>query len=221
MDAVRRRGLRGAGLRASPGGRCGRACRSSKARRARPLWAPKPAIERDARGIPVITAATRADLAYATGYAHAQDRFFQMDLSRRLAGGRTLGTVRRRGAEDGPAHAPLRLSRGRAARDRSARREAERAVIEAYARGVNAGLASLRAPALGIPAAARAAREPGCPRIPCWWCTRCGGSCSTARLRDELDRRRLERAAAKGSDARGRARAHHLRLRRPLGLGYA
>ena len=44
-------------------------------------------IERDARGIPVITAATRADLAYALGYAHAQDRFFQMDLSRRLAAG--------------------------------------------------------------------------------------------------------------------------------------
>src|SRR6187401_326957 len=44
-------------------------------------------IERDARGIPVITAATRVDLAYALGYAHGQDRFFQMDLSRRLAAG--------------------------------------------------------------------------------------------------------------------------------------
>ena len=44
-------------------------------------------IERDARGIPVITAASRTDLAYATGYAHGQDRFFQMDLSRRLAAG--------------------------------------------------------------------------------------------------------------------------------------
>ena len=44
-------------------------------------------IERDARGIPVISARTRADLAFATGYAHAQDRFFQMDLSRRLAAG--------------------------------------------------------------------------------------------------------------------------------------
>src|SRR5690349_9143774 len=44
-------------------------------------------LERDARGIPVITAATRTDLAYALGYAHGQDRFFQMDLSRRLAAG--------------------------------------------------------------------------------------------------------------------------------------
>src|SRR5690242_18782672 len=44
-------------------------------------------IERDARGIPVISATSRADLAFATGYAHGQDRFFQMDLSRRLAAG--------------------------------------------------------------------------------------------------------------------------------------
>ena len=44
-------------------------------------------IERDARGVPVISARSRADLAFATGLAHAQDRFFQMDLARRLAAG--------------------------------------------------------------------------------------------------------------------------------------
>ena len=44
-------------------------------------------IARDASGIPVITAKNRRDLAYATGYAHAQDRFFQMDLTRRNAAG--------------------------------------------------------------------------------------------------------------------------------------
>src|SRR3954462_5993675 len=44
-------------------------------------------IERDANGRPVVTAASRADLAYALGFAHAQDRFFQMDLSRRFAAG--------------------------------------------------------------------------------------------------------------------------------------
>ena len=52
-----------------------------------PQLAAQASIARDARGIPIITAHTRADLAYATGYAHAQDRFFQMDLSRRLAAG--------------------------------------------------------------------------------------------------------------------------------------
>ena len=36
---------------------------------------------------PVILAANRRDLAFATGFAHAQDRFFQMDLIRRKAAG--------------------------------------------------------------------------------------------------------------------------------------
>ncbi|MBV8402685.1 MAG: penicillin acylase family protein, partial [Gammaproteobacteria bacterium] len=44
-------------------------------------------IARDALGEPTIDAASRADLAYATGFAHGVDRFFQMDLSRRLAAG--------------------------------------------------------------------------------------------------------------------------------------
>src|SRR5437868_4786278 len=41
-------------------------------------------ITRDSRGVPTIEAAGRLDLAYATGFVHAQDRYFQMDLSRRL-----------------------------------------------------------------------------------------------------------------------------------------
>jgi penicillin amidase len=44
-------------------------------------------IERDALGVVTITASNRVDLAYATGYAHGQDRFFQMDLQRRVAAG--------------------------------------------------------------------------------------------------------------------------------------
>ncbi len=44
-------------------------------------------IERDADGIPVISATTREDLAFATGFAHGQDRFFQMDLIRRRTAG--------------------------------------------------------------------------------------------------------------------------------------
>src|SRR4029078_9371039 len=50
-------------------------------------------IERDVRGIPMITARSRVDLAYATGFAHAQDRFFQMDLGRRLASGELAEVV--------------------------------------------------------------------------------------------------------------------------------
>src|SRR5215475_4350823 len=38
-------------------------------------------------GVPTISGVDRADLAYATGFLHAQDRFFQMDLLRRAAAG--------------------------------------------------------------------------------------------------------------------------------------
>ena len=44
-------------------------------------------ISRDSLGVPTILATTRADLAYGLGFAHGQDRFFEMDLSRRLAAG--------------------------------------------------------------------------------------------------------------------------------------
>lgn len=44
-------------------------------------------IERDADGTPVIRAKSRVDLAFATGFTHAQDRYFQMDLMRRAAAG--------------------------------------------------------------------------------------------------------------------------------------
>src|SRR5918996_333860 len=44
-------------------------------------------LARDALGIPTIRGASREDVARATGFVHAQDRFFQMDLSRRRAAG--------------------------------------------------------------------------------------------------------------------------------------
>ena len=136
-------------------------------------------IERDARGVPVIGAGSRADLAFATGFAHAQDRFFQMDLSRRLAAGELselFGAV----ALKQDMRARRFGFRGVARRVVEGAPAAERAVIEAYARGVNAGLSGLDAPTLGIPVAARRRRGLGCRRIRCWWCTRCGGSCNTA-----------------------------------------
>src|SRR5579885_547873 len=40
-------------------------------------------ITRDARGTPTITAHSRDDLAFALGFLHGQERFFQMDLLRR------------------------------------------------------------------------------------------------------------------------------------------
>src|ERR1019366_4934158 len=44
-------------------------------------------IERDVLGVPTLTGTTRADVARATGFVHAQDRYFQMDLLRRRGAG--------------------------------------------------------------------------------------------------------------------------------------
>ena len=99
-------------------------------------------IDRDALGVPTIEAANRVDLAYGIGFAHGQDRFFQMDVSRRLAAGElseVFGEV-----------AVGQDRKARLFRFRRVAREAvqqstpeQRAVLEAYARGVNAGLAGL------------------------------------------------------------------------------
>ncbi|MFM8573357.1 MAG: penicillin acylase family protein, partial [Pirellula sp.] len=50
-------------------------------------------IDRDSLGIPTIHATSRADAAYALGFVHAQDRFFQMDLLRRVPSGRLAELV--------------------------------------------------------------------------------------------------------------------------------
>jgi len=101
-------------------------------------------IERDADGIPVITAANRADLAFATGFAHGQDRYFQMDLIRRQAAGELSEIV---GSAALDVDRRYRFHRFRArARDVMANLPPnEAAILEAYARGANAGLASLDA----------------------------------------------------------------------------
>jgi penicillin amidase len=56
-------------------------------------------IERDLYGVPTIRGAQEADVLFALGYVQAQDRFFQMDWSRRLASG-TLAELLGRAALD-------------------------------------------------------------------------------------------------------------------------
>jgi penicillin amidase len=50
-------------------------------------------IVRDRWGVPHIYAANNHDLFFAQGYVHAQDRLFQMDVSRRLGAGRLSEVV--------------------------------------------------------------------------------------------------------------------------------
>src|SRR5689334_9593348 len=52
-------------------------------------------VVRDDYGAPTITAASEHDLYYALGYVHAQDRFFQMEVGRRVAQGRMSELVGR------------------------------------------------------------------------------------------------------------------------------
>jgi penicillin amidase len=99
-------------------------------------------IERDGRGVVTISASQRRDLGYALGFAHGQDRLFQMDLLRRASAGELSALL-------GPAalasDRQLRVHRFRAVADAAvaAASPDERALLEAYAAGVNAGAASL------------------------------------------------------------------------------
>lgn len=101
-------------------------------------------VERDGLGIPTIRGATRADVARATGFLHAQDRFFQMDLARRRAAGELSALVGARAVE---ADRGIRVHRLRAVAQRAVGllRPGDRTVLDAYAAGVNAGLQSLGA----------------------------------------------------------------------------
>ena len=100
-------------------------------------------VERDAVGAVTITGHSRDDVAYATGFVHAQDRFFQMDLSRRMSGGR-LSELVGDAAMDMDARQRIHRFHDVAERVYVQLAPAEKTLLDAYARGVNAGLESLR-----------------------------------------------------------------------------
>jgi len=101
-------------------------------------------VLRDANGVPTLSAANRADLAYATGFLHGQERFFQMDLMRRSGAGELAELF-------GPKALPLDRShrlhrfRARAATLLAAMDGGERGFLERYAAGVNDGVQALGA----------------------------------------------------------------------------
>jgi penicillin amidase len=99
-------------------------------------------IERDAQGSVTITASNRLDLAYATGYAHGQDRYFQMDLLRRVAAGEVAALI---GPQAIAVDRRNRMHRFRArAHDAyMALPAGQRELLQGYADGVNAALDAL------------------------------------------------------------------------------
>lgn len=94
-------------------------------------------IERDAAGVPTLRGANRADVARALGFAHGQDRFFKMDLARRRAAGELAELF---GAAALPVDQSARVHEFRALAGQVVARltPERRALLEAYAAGVNA-----------------------------------------------------------------------------------
>jgi penicillin amidase len=99
-------------------------------------------IERDALGVPTLHGNSRADVAYATGFVHAQDRFFQMDLLRRVAAGEMAALIGPAALDLDRSNRPSRF-RERAEIVLNAMPADQRLLVERYAAGVNDGLASL------------------------------------------------------------------------------
>jgi penicillin amidase len=98
-------------------------------------------VDRDARGVPHIRAASLDDLVFAQGFVTAQDRLWQMDLLRRYAAGELAAIL-----------GPSGLGHDRLQRTLQLRTAAENAFVtlpadqkhwlEVYARGVNASIAA-------------------------------------------------------------------------------
>jgi penicillin amidase len=98
-------------------------------------------ILRDGAGVPHVFAASERDAHFALGFAHAQDRLWQLEMNRRIAAGRVSEVV-----------GPAGLDTDRFVRTLGVRRAAQanlahldeptRSALEAYAAGINAFLAT-------------------------------------------------------------------------------
>lgn len=98
-------------------------------------------ITRDAEGVPHIFAASERDGWFGMGYAHAQDRLWQMEFQRRVGAGRLSEILGERAYDTDRMMRTLGIAR--TAERIAARIDPEtRASLEAYAAGVNAYLAA-------------------------------------------------------------------------------
>ncbi len=99
-------------------------------------------IERDALGVPVIKALSRESISYGVGFCHGQDRFFQMDLTRRAVAGELAALVGS-SAIDMDRAARIHSFRERALIIIENLKDHDRQFLEYYTKGVNEGLQSL------------------------------------------------------------------------------
>jgi penicillin amidase len=151
-------------------------------------------IARDADGVPLIEATTDQDIAFGLGFAHAQDRLFQMELMRRYGAGRLAEIV---GADAVPVDRQMRvLGIYRAAAEAFASLPAAvQRSLEAYSAGVNAFLAQRRGALPPEFMLLRFAPEPWRPADSLVW-----GKLMDLQLgfnyRNELERARLARSVS-------------------------
>ena len=100
-------------------------------------------LARDALGTVTLTGNNRTDLSFALGYVHAQERFFEMDLMRRMSAGELSALI-------GPAALKVDLNHRRHRLRAVAKAvcaqlsPAQKQQLDRYRDGVNAGLADLR-----------------------------------------------------------------------------
>jgi penicillin G amidase len=104
-------------------------------------------VRRDRWGVPHIEAGERADLHFAQGFVHAQDRLWQLDFYRRVVSGRLSEFA---GAETLPVDRLMRTLgiRHAAEREAAALDPELRGLLDHFCAGVNAGAASAKAPPL-------------------------------------------------------------------------
>lgn len=100
-------------------------------------------IDRDEHGVPHITASSDTDAYFAVGYAHAQDRLWQLELQRRIAYGRMSEIFGRASIDSDVWFRTIGLYEA-AKSALSALSEPARESLRAYAAGVNAAIAQTR-----------------------------------------------------------------------------
>ncbi|MCX2831167.1 penicillin acylase family protein [Microbulbifer thermotolerans] len=100
-------------------------------------------IHRDAQGIPLIESGDRNSIAFALGFLHAQERFFQMDLLRRNSAGELSELVGEVALEQDKAVRRHQF-RKRAEQNIAALPQAHRQLLDSYVSGVNFGLRQLK-----------------------------------------------------------------------------
>lgn len=99
-------------------------------------------LSRDLIGTAIINAESEFDAAYVLGYAHAQDRLFQIDLLRRQSAGELSEIVGARAIEIDKKHR-FHQFRQRAKDIFESLSEQEQNILTQYTKGVNAGASSL------------------------------------------------------------------------------